>query len=423
MKLHFRLVKHLANLPFAIGLLLTIAGFSVIGSIIKQDQSIEFYKKIYTATEFGFINSNLILQLGLNHIFTTWWFISLLILFGTSLICCTFLQQLPALNSVRKIKFYNSKKIWKRLPFKTIGILRPNGKIIWTLKKKQYKIFQSLTNYYANKGIIGRISPIIVHFSMVLVLLGTILAATSGFISQEFIPESEIFYIQNIVTKNLNAYIPQISGRVNDFWLSYNEDHSIKQFYTDLSILNKSGKEIKRETIYVNHPLKYNGLTFYQTDWDILGLRVQFDKNFPHQIPVFKQNNDIWVSWVPNQILDPNKKAGNVLLDMVLSGTSVLYDNMGTLQGVCELNEPFPLNSNLTFYGVITESGIQIKADPGLPLIYFGFFLLLISVIVSYFSYSQMWFFLSSHNLIVSGTTNRSKFKFEYEILNFILQL
>ena len=32
---------------------------------------------------------------------------------------------------------------------------------------------------------------------MVLILFGTILASTSGFIAQEFIPKNEIFYIQD----------------------------------------------------------------------------------------------------------------------------------------------------------------------------------------------------------------------------------
>ena len=426
MRLRFRLAKYLANLPFAIVLLLTISFFSIIGSIIQQDQSAEFYETLYAQPEFGFLNYNLIFQLGLDHVFKTWWFIGLLVIFGTSLTCCTFLQQLPVLNSVRKVKFYNSNEVFSRLPINSKITVRPNGKIIWLLKEEQYKVFQSLDKYYANKGVISRISPIVVHFSMVLVLIGTIFAATSGFVSQEFVPESEIFYIQNVLSKDINAFVPQVLGRVNDFWISYNEDHSVRQFYTDLSILDPAGIELKRETIYVNHPLKYHGLTFYQTDWDILGLRIQFASNLPYQIPVLKQENTGWLSWVPNQVLNSKIQwsfQGNVILDTVLSGTSSLYNSLGAFLGICELNEPFPMNSKLMFYSLITETGIQIKADPGLPLIYFGFYLLIISIVTSYFSYSQMWFFVTRNNLNVSGTSNRSKIQFEFEILNLVLQL
>nr|YP_003002245.1 ResB-like protein [Aureoumbra lagunensis]ACS36957.1 ResB-like protein [Aureoumbra lagunensis] len=426
MKIRLNLVKYLANLPFAISLLLTIATFSIFGSIIEQDQSIDFYQTKYNEPFFGFIDSNFILQIGLDHIFKTWWFISLLILFGTSLMCCTFLQQLPALKSVRRVKFYQFDKMFKRLPINTRIGSKSNGKVINVLNAKNYHVFQSRNVYYGNKGILGRVSPIIVHFSMVLILIGTILASTSGFVAQELVPESEIFYIQNILNNNVNTFVPQVSGRVNNFWISYNDDKSIKQFYTDLSIIDANGKEVKRETIYVNHPLKYRGLTFYQTDWNILGLRVKYNDGLSYQVPVLKQPNNIWVSWIPNKLTDIenfNFQNGNILLDTVLTGTSFVYNNEGNLLGASELNEPFPLSENVQFVDLITETGIQIKADPGLPLIYFGFFLLIVSIITSYQSYSQVWVWPLGDGLNIAGTSNRSKFEFEFELLNLVLKM
>ena len=87
MKLRYILVRYLANLQFAIILLLTIASFSILGSIIEQDQSLDFYTNAYSKPWLGIFTSKVILQFGLDHIFKTWWFISLLILFGASLLC------------------------------------------------------------------------------------------------------------------------------------------------------------------------------------------------------------------------------------------------------------------------------------------------------------------------------------------------
>ena len=279
MKLRYILVKYLANLHFAIILLLTIASFSILGSIIEQDQTREFYQNTYSRPWFGIFTDKLILQFGLDHIFKTWWFISLLILFGTSLLCCTFLQQFPILQSAQKFKLYKTKRNFSKLPFSTQTKPVTNGSLLISLKNKNYQIFQGSKGIYAHKGIIGRISPIIVHFSMVMVLLGTILASTSGFVAQEFIPKTEIFHVQNILNNNINSRVPQISGRVNDFWITYTEEQNIKQFYTDLSLIDVDGKELKRETIYVNHPMRYKGLTFYQTDWDIVGARYQLSNS------------------------------------------------------------------------------------------------------------------------------------------------
>ena len=74
MKLNF--LRILSNLNFAIILLLVIATFSVIGTIIEQDQNIDYYYKTYSNL---YIYSNInfyqiILLLGLNHVYKTWWF-------------------------------------------------------------------------------------------------------------------------------------------------------------------------------------------------------------------------------------------------------------------------------------------------------------------------------------------------------------
>jgi cytochrome c biogenesis protein len=425
MKIRYFFIRYLANLQFAILLLLSIAGLSTIGSVIEQNQSIEFYQKNYTAG-LGldrFFNSTIILQFGLDHIFRTWWFISLLVLFGTSLTCCTFLQQFPILTAARKFKFYNSEKNFTALPFKTKAAPISNGSLITVLEKSNYQSFQRSKGLYSNKGMIGRISPVIVHFSMVLILFGTVLASLAGFVAQEFVPETEIFHVQNLLTTNINSFVPQLAGRVNDFWIIYKDDQIVTQFYTDLSILDNQGKELKRETIYINHPLKYKGLTFYQTDWDILGLRIQFDNSQPNQIPVLKPTKKIWLSWLPTSSNQDLGGSGYTLLNTVIRGSSPLYDKAGQLIGEGELNEGFPGYENTKLCEFINATGIQIKADPGLSVIYAGFFLLLISILTSYTSYSQVWLSRLNNQVVIGGLTNRAKIQFEFEILNLGLQL
>jgi cytochrome c biogenesis protein len=71
----FRLV---ADLRFSIFILLLIS--FVVGTIIEQDQSIEVYKINYSLTNpvFGFLTWDRILQFGLDHVYSTWWFFSLI---------------------------------------------------------------------------------------------------------------------------------------------------------------------------------------------------------------------------------------------------------------------------------------------------------------------------------------------------------
>jgi len=92
-----KLIKIIADLRFAIIILLVIAFSSILGTLIEQDQSIEIYKLNYPLTNpaFGFLSWDLILKYGFDHVYKTWWFIFLIFLFGTSLLICTFLQQFP----------------------------------------------------------------------------------------------------------------------------------------------------------------------------------------------------------------------------------------------------------------------------------------------------------------------------------------
>jgi cytochrome c biogenesis protein len=94
--------KILTDLKFAILILGLLALGSSLGSFIEQEESIQFYEENYANKIYGIIDSKLILTFGLDHVYTTWWFLSLLILLATSLISC-FTRQFPLLENSRNI--------------------------------------------------------------------------------------------------------------------------------------------------------------------------------------------------------------------------------------------------------------------------------------------------------------------------------
>ena len=211
----------------------------------------------------------------MDHVYKTWWFFTLIFLFGLSLISCTFLQQLPSLKIARRCQFFRTTGQFYRLKISTILNNFSFNKILSRIKKKQYSIFQQKNILYCYKGLIGRIAPILVHFSMILVLLGTIIGSLFGFKAQEIVPKTESFHIQNILNNGQFTIIPNISARINDFWITYTKNQTISQFYSDISILSNQGNEMDRKTISVNYPLIHKGVYYYQTDWNLIGLRFQ----------------------------------------------------------------------------------------------------------------------------------------------------
>ena len=417
-----RFFRSLADLRFAIAILLIIASVSIIGTVIEQDQSIETYKINYPLTNrvFGFLSWDIILKFGLDHVYKTWWFISCIILFGISLLTCTILQQLPALKISRRCQFFRTPQQFQRLKISTQLNNFKFHKLLAKIKQTQYSVYHQKNIIYAYKGLIGRIAPIIVHFSMILILIGTILGSINGFKAQEIIPKTETFHIQNILSNGQITLIPKVSTRVNDFWITYTKQTTINQFYSDISILNVDGNEIDRKTIYVNSPAKYRGINYYQTDWNLIGLRLQNNDNLIQQYPLINfgnAQNKVWITWIPKTAaLDE----GVILLVDNLQGYCSIYNEFGQFLGNLELNEEYQTDIPLTLVDILSSTGLQIKTDPGIPLIYTGFLFLMISTLISYITYSQIWVIQNQKKLFVGGTTTRATYDFEIEFFKLI---
>ncbi|AVH69036.1 cytochrome c biogenesis protein [Nostoc sp. 'Lobaria pulmonaria (5183) cyanobiont'] len=426
------LLPVLTNLRLAIALLLLIAIFSSTGTVIEQGQSPAFYQANYPEHPalFGFLTWKVIQVVGLDHVYRTWWFLALLILFGTSLTACSFTRQLPALKAAQRWKYYEEPRQFQKLALSTeldTGSLNYLSEI---LQKHRYKIFpnQEKENLlYARKGIVGRIGPIIVHIGIVAILLGGIWGAMTGFLAQEMVASGDTFQVTNIVDAGpLAAKIPKDwSVRVNRFWIDYTPSGGINQFYSDMSVLNNQGKEIDHKKIFVNEPLRYHGITFYQTDWGIAGVRVQFNNSPIFQLPMAQLNTNgngrIWGTWVPTK---PDLSEGVSLLAKDLQGMVLVYDVTGKLVDTVRAGMFTEVNGvKLKILDVIGSTGLQIKADPGIPIVYTGFGLLMLGVVMSYFSHSQIWALQKGDRLYVGGKTNRAQVAFEQEVLEILDRL
>jgi len=417
-----KIFRLLADLRFSIFILLLISICSIAGTVIEQDQSIEIYKLNYPLTNpvFGFLSWDRIIVLGLDHVYKTWWFLALIFLFGCSLTICSFLQQLPSLKVARRSQFFRTVNPFSRLKLSTIVTKYSFNKILARIKNQQYSIFQQKNMVYCYKGLIGRIAPIIVHFSMILILLGTIIGSLFGFKAQEIIPKTENFHIQNLLTNGPATIIPKTSGRINDFWITYTPKKTISQFYSDISVLNSEGQETNRKTISVNSPLIHQGIYYYQTDWNLIGLRFQDQNQQITEYPllnIFGNETKVWLTLISN---DQISNATIIVIIDNLEGYCSIYNNNGQLLGNLELNETVNIQKSLTLLEVISSTGLQIKTDPGIPMIYSGFFFLMISTLISYITYSQVWVIQKNQQIFIGGTTNRAIFEFELEFFKIV---
>lgn len=415
-----KFLKKLANLQFAIGLLLTIGVVIAIGTVVEQDQSLAFYQENYPELNplFGFLTWKLIKFLSLDRLYTAWWFVILLLLFGSSLLACTFTTQLPSIKTFKLWKFINQPRQYKSLSVNDNITLELSNTIAYNCNLENYHFFRQRKKGYGYTGLLGRLAPVVVHGSIILLLIGSTLGSFGGYIAQEIIPVGEIFHIQNLTKFGNNSYVPQdLSCRVNNFWITYTKELKTDQFYSDLSILGSDGKELKRKVVFVNEPLIYKDLVLYQTDWDIVGLKLKLAGNKSFQLPlkrITKGGNRFWFGSL--KLSQANEQNFTVVIND-LKGKIVLYDSKGNFVQEVLLGESVNVEKGVQvqFSDFITSTGLQIKSDPGINVVYSSFLLLMISIYVSFFTYSQIWFVESTDKLTVGGKSNRAVLFFQQE--------
>lgn len=413
-----KVLKNLASLKLAIGLLVAIGISTALGTIIEQDQPILFYKENYPSASpiLGFIDWKFILRFNLNVLYTNFWFLSLLSFFAGSLLACTYTTQIPSLKNFRLWKFLQTYNRFRNFQLKGQVPRNLANTSLYHLHDSSYHVFRQGKKSYAYTGLLGRLGPIIVHFSIIFIMLGSSTGVLGGYTVQEIVPRGEVFHLQNFVKYGNLSQIPQfISWRVNDFWITYTSDLKVNQFYSDISILNSRGNELKRKIIFVNEPLVYKGISLYQTDWDILGLKLQINENRSVQLPLKKITKSGRNFWLGSLLLGDQTQDKITVLLNDLTGNIYLYDIKGSLISKIKIGQSKQLTKNkiITVKEVITTTGLQLKEDPGLSIVYISFFLLILSIYISFLSYSQIWGIEEKDKLILAGKSNRAVLSFQ----------
>ena len=133
------------------------------------------------------------------------------------------------------------------------------------------------------------------------------------------------------------------------------------------------------------------------------------------QVPLKKVTKGSNRFWFGSLSLDNVLKTNLTIVANDLSGVIYLYDDKGVLVQESFIGGFIKTDNNLSIQvsDFITSTGLQIKSDPGINTVYLSFFLLIVSIYVSFFTYSQIWLVELAKNIKVGGNSNRSVLFFQ----------
>ena len=435
------------SLKLTIAILITLALVSIIGTVIQQNQSVESY-----LIEYGEEWTSVILALNFNDMYHSTWFTGILVMLAVHIVVCT-LERFPAKwrTLLRTSPSFDPgiiEKLSNRDSFTfQSDVHTVKDSLAGVFKKKGYRVRVSTLPsdgdsplvLHAWKGKIGRFGSDLIHLSLLLVLLGTIVGSIFGYRDFRIIPLGE------------TVDVPEAGYelRLDKFWIDYYDTGQIKQYNSDLAVV-KQGKDVFKKQIWVNEPLHYEGVRFYQSSYgmlwnriaeaDILAVRKEEKQSVgpsarvkwgeieavpgtPYSVKIVAYAADFAYDDELGRVISKSAEANNpaVQLEVYEGGKLVFtpwlfFNYPGFFSTVPDTD----LDLRLAGFRPIPYSGISITKDPGTNIVWAGSVVMSVGFILAFFvNYRRLWAKLTQDQdgctVSLGGMINKNQLIFEKE--------
>ena len=413
-----RLAALLSDLRLAIVLLLLIAIASAIGTILPQGEAPDLYLERFNADPWlGVVNGDRMLQLQLDRIYSSGWFLLLLGWLGLALILCSWRRQWPALQAaLRWIDYREPRQLSKLALAETLPSDDPNAShtaLGQSLPAQGCTVQEKDGRLAARRGVVGRVGPLLVHTGLVLLMLGAAWGALAGNRLERFLaPGRSLDLLDRSGTS-------QMTLTLDSFAIERDPAGRTEQFRSQLLLQSAGDAPPLQEEISVNHPLRYRGMTVYQRT----GLWPRLPCNWakspvatpPANLPRTRGSalgpgaSDKAFDGSEPVLLTTSSEAGPV---QVFGEGGDLITNLRPGGTPADVN-----GLPLRVVEVMPASGLLLKRDPGVPMVYLGFAITLLGGGLSLVATRQLWAVGDSQHgkLHVAGLCNRNLSGFAQE--------
>lgn len=433
------LLDKLASMKLAIFVFLALAACSVVGTLLPQGLTEHQIHQHFSPGAAAWIKA-----LGLNDVYRTGWFRSLLVLLCVNLTICS-IQRLPKTLRLirRKEEGVSAEKLSKFAVHAHFIVAKPLAEVEPRLREivgSEFAPLQPLPapaegasamSGFAEKGRWSTLMAYVVHLSVLVVLVGALVGSTMGFKGFMNISESEQSNEVMLGDGEESITLP-FEVRNDDFDVTYYDTGAPKEFRSDLVIV-RDGKEVLKQTIRVNDPLTVDGITFYQSSYGstLKEAKVAFKdsetgKSTEVTLP-FRQMVMLPGTKDRVMVMDFQQNLNQLgpALAVALSREGQEPTGSWILAKMSDFHGNKILNYQLKVLGIDQRqyTGLQVKRDPGVETVVFGFVAMVLAMTLAfYMSHRKIWVYAAplakdprKTGVTMAGRANKNPLSFQHD--------
>lgn len=369
----------------------------------------------------------------LYDLFHSWWFTLLLLSLALNLIACS-IEKLPRIHLQSR---YPEKRLDRARGLKLRASGAAAGDLVSELKRRGYAVEASErdggTDVFAERGRGSRYGVWVVHLSLLVILGGGIVGRLTAFEGTALVPqdggEVDSFTLRTADGSSSRKRLG-FTLRCTDFRLKQFENGAPKAYESDLVVLDGEGRELKRATINVNHPLQFGGLTIFQSSYqpmeegvrarlrivgaatgaarDVLvapGEKIEAEEGLTYSVADWRED------------YAGLGEAVQVLREEEGKRPTRFWAFVKAPEGFDARNRPDRFA--LSFAGTAQRyaTGLQIARDPSTPMIYAGCFFLFVGCgIAFYTAHKRVWARLTPAGVELGAAAHRNADAFRLEL-------
>ncbi|MEE4240145.1 MAG: cytochrome c biogenesis protein ResB [Desulfopila sp.] len=415
--------KFFSSVKLALFTLAFLAITSILGTVIPQKEPIEFYVNTYGPQTAAFFQ-----VLDIPDMYSSWWFLGFLGILTANLVICS-IDRFPSVWRQMTADYLDLpiERIYKNQLSATIESKKTLPETIQNLqqmlKDRGWKTVSRPRNdkmlLFSQKMPWSRSGVYLVHLSILVIFAGAGYGQLTGFKGSIMLPELQ----SSTVVYPFRGGQPIDLGfeiRCERFDIEFYPNTMPKEYRSKLTILENDTVVLQKD-IVVNDPLKYRGITFYQSSYQGFRDFIFTIADQTGESTLFTGDFQKELTWA-----EKNIQFGIINLETVRDRVDRIKiwfnDGKGPpaefwMDAAEEVQIHRP---NMTYLFSAKQryaTGLQVAKDPGVWIVYLGCSLMLAGLYIAFFlSHRRIWVIVYHEDtttiIDMKGTANKNKTAF-----------